>query len=130
MAKAINWPRQYRETVLAEDTDTLRAALRLGALYYEGRYWVDQERVDIRVNHLKIRKALIQGDLKLCAIEELSPSDLQALKPGMDSVAAVVNYLKETYQQPVNASSQVTVVYYKNEPINPDELEQPDDPHM
>ena len=64
MAKAINWPTQFRDEVLGEDTDTLRCALRLGTLYYDNQYWVPDAVVDIRVNHLKIRKAKIAGDLK------------------------------------------------------------------
>ncbi len=130
MAKAINWPLQFRDEVLAEDDTTLRCAVRLGELYYENRYWVPDEVVDVRVNHLKIRKGLVVGDLKKCRLAELEASDYHALKTALNTEPALMAYLSQTYNQPVDNNTIVTLVYYRNQPVVPDEVEQADDPHM
>lgn len=132
MAKAINWPAAFRDEVLGEDTHTLRCALRPGDLYYIHRYWVPDEVVDIRVNHRKIRKATIVGDLKLCSLSELTADDLAALKTPLRSVPQLIEYLTQTYPQAglANEQTPVTLVYYKNLAIDPDEVEAEDDPHM
>ncbi len=130
MAKAINWPLQFREEVLAEDETTLRCAVRLGELYYENRYWVPDEVVDIRVNHLKVRKGIVVGDLKKCVLSELEATDYECLKTSVNSETALVDYLSQTYNQPVDKDTVVTLVYYRNHVVVPDEVEQADDPHM
>jgi hypothetical protein len=130
MTKAINWPSQFRDEVLAEDTVKRCAAFRLGRLYYDNHYWVDGEMVDIRVNHQIVRQAVIIDELKCCPIQDLSVDDYAAQKPGLQTAADVVVYLSETYQQPVTFSTEVTVVYYTNLPLNPAQMEMPDDPHM
>lgn len=130
MSKAINWPAAYRQTVLEEDTDTLRCAFRLGRLYYDHTYWVDGEEVDIRVNHKIIRKGVIVGALKCCPISQLAPADFAAQKAGVQSIDEAVAFLTQTYNQPVTPSTEVTVVYYRNCPLDPEILEVEDDPHM
>lgn len=130
MAKAINWPGQFREEIIAEDTQAEHIALRLGDLYYENRYWVPDEVVDIRVNHKKIRKATVIGDLRQCAIRELDEDDLSRLKQPLRSQQALIRFLAETYSQPVDETTLVTVVTYRNHPIVPEEMEVQDDPHM
>jgi len=80
MPKAINWPQQFREEVIAEDAEQICCAFRLGSLYYENRYWVPDEVVDIRVNHRRIRKGQVLGDLRQCAIRELTDEDLRHQK--------------------------------------------------
>lgn len=127
MAKAINWPQAYRTEVLAEDCDTERCAFRLGNLYYDNCYWVDGEVVDIRVNHLKVRKALVVGDLKQCPVGQLGAREWNAQKSDLKSVSAVLAFLSRTYDQPVDENTLVTVVYYKNMPVVPEEMEEPDD---
>lgn len=130
MAKAINWPLQFREEVIAEDCEAERCALRLGSLYYENRYWTPDEMVDIRVNHKKIRKGQVVGDLKQCAIQELSKTEFERLKRSLQTHEAIIQYLSDTYGQPVDGQTRVTVVTYKNQPVIPEELEAQDDPHM
>ncbi len=130
MAKAINWPLQFRDEVIAEDCEQERVALRLGELYYQNRYWVPDEVVDIRVNHKKIRKAVVQGDLRQCAIGDLTDADLARQKSTLRSREALIRFLAETYNQPVNEQSLVTIVTYKNQPVVPEEMETQDDPHM
>lgn len=130
MAKAINWPAQFREEVIAEDTESERIALRLGSLYYENRYWVPDEIVDIRVNHKKIRKGVVVGDLRQCAIKDLGPDDLVRQKQTLRDRQALVRFLSETYNQPVDENTLVTIVTYKNRPLVPEEIEEQDDPHM
>ncbi len=130
MAKAINWPLQFRDEVIAEDTQSEHIALRLGQLYYENRYWVPDEVVDIRVNHKKIRKAMVVGDLRQCAIRDLSAEDLARLKKPLQNREAVLAFLAEAYNQAVDEDTLVTIVAYKNHPIVPEEMEQQDDPHM
>jgi hypothetical protein len=56
MAKAINWPAQYRDTVLNEPLNTTFAAVRLGRLYFDNQFWVPDEVVDVRVNSLVVRR--------------------------------------------------------------------------
>jgi hypothetical protein len=130
MAKAINWPLQFRDEVMAEGTDTMHSAFRLGSLYYEHRYWVPDEIVDIRVNHKKVRKAVIVGDLRQCAIQDLSDEDLQGQKQPLRTREALMRFLSETYNQPVDVDTLVTIVTYRNHPIVPEEMETQDDPHM
>jgi hypothetical protein len=130
MAKAINWPLQFRDEVIAEDCETARCAFRLGDLYYENRYWVPDEVVDIRVDHKKIRKAVVVGDLRRCAIRDLSPEDLRCQKRMLQTKEAVIRFLAETYNQPVDENTPVTIVSYKNQPVIAEEMEAQDDPHM
>ena len=130
MAKAINWPVAFREEVLAEDTHKIHVALRLGDLYYANRYWVDGEVVDIRINHLKARKATVVGDLKQVRIADLSSEDFVALKSTLKSVDAVVTFLATTYDQPVTSETLVTLVYYRNHEIDPENCDVQDDPHL
>ncbi|MGE0199882.1 MAG: hypothetical protein AB7P76_02805 [Candidatus Melainabacteria bacterium] len=134
MAKAINWPAQFREAVLNEPADSLHTAVRPGALYFDHGYWVDGEEVDIRVNHLKVRKAVIEGDLRKAAIAELTGDELQMLKPGLQTPEAVLDFLTATYPthegQPFTLATPVTVVRYRNRAIDPEHLEEADDPHM
>lgn len=130
MAKAINWPQQFRDEVIAEDTEQLRCAFRLGKLYYENRYWVPDEVVDIRVNHRCIRKAKVVGDLRQCPIRDLAPSDLNCQKKTLQTQAAIIQFLSETYSQPVDENTWVTIVSYKNFPVVPEEMDVQDDGHM
>jgi hypothetical protein len=130
MAKAINWPLAFREEIIAEDSASEHIAFRLGGLYYENRYWVPEEVVDIRVNHKKIRKAVVIGDLRQCTLKELSAEDLRKQKQALQSHEAIARFLAETYNQPVDENTLVTVVTYRNHPIILEEMEQADDPHM
>lgn len=130
MAKAINWPQQFRDEVIAEDTEQARCALRLGKLYFENRYWVPDEVVDIRVNHRCIRKGIVVGDLRQCAIRDLSDEDLRCQKKTLQTQAAIIQFLAETYSQPVDENTLVTIVTYKNLPVVPEEMDVQDDCHM
>jgi len=130
MAKAINWPAEFRDEVMGEDTEALRCAVRLGTLYYNDRYWAPDEVVDIRVGHLKIRKGQVVGDLKACALKDLSAEDLACQKRSLRTIPELVAFLARTYQQPVTPETVVTVVYYRNLPLVPEEVEVQDDPHM
>jgi hypothetical protein len=127
MAKAINWPAAYRNEILGEDTDTLRCAVRLGTLYYDNRFWADGEVVDIRVNHLKVRKGIVHGDLKACPIQDLTPAELAALKSDLKTPEALATFLATTYNQPVDLQTVVTLVFYRNLPVVPEEIETPED---
>jgi hypothetical protein len=130
MAKAINWPLLFREEVLAEDSESERLALRLGDLYYHNRYWVPDEEVDIRVNHKKIRKAMITRELRQCPLKDLQVDDLQRLKASLRTLDGLIQFLSQTYNRSVLPSSLVTVVTYRNCPVIPEEVEMDDDPHM
>jgi hypothetical protein len=70
------------------------------------------------------------GDLRQCAIKDLSDEDLQRQKQPLRSREALMRFLSENYQQPVDADTLVTVVTYRNHPIVPEEMEAQDDPHM
>ncbi len=130
MAKAINWPLTFRDEVINEDSDRLHCACRLGSLYYEHRYWVPDEVVDIRVNHRKIRKATVVGDLRQSPIRELAESDWAGLKSSLRTPAALIRFLSKTYNQPVTEETLVTIVSYRNHPVIPEDMEQQDDPHL
>lgn len=130
MPKAINWPQQFRDEVIAEDTEQPHCAFRLGSLYYDNRYWVPDEVVDIRVNHRRIRKAKVLGDLRQCAIRDLSDQDLRAQKRTLQTRSAIIQFLSETYSQPVDENTLVTIVTYQNFPVIPDEMDVQDDSHM
>jgi hypothetical protein len=127
MAKAINWPLQFRDEILKEDCETLRCAFRLGALYYENQYWVDQEIVDIRVNHLKLRKGIVVGSVQQKPLSALGPDELTPQKITLQNKEAVKQFLEATYGQSVEDETPITIVYYKNLPIIPEEIEEPDD---
>ena len=128
MAKAINWPLSFREEVIQEETDSLHLALRLGDLYYQNRYWVEDEVVDIRVNHKVIRKGVIVGDLRQMPLSQFSSEDFALLKSSLKDLSALQNFLSQTFQTEVTPETAVTLVTYRNLPVNPDEVE--DDPHM
>jgi hypothetical protein len=132
MAKAINWPLKFRQVVLSENETDLRTALRPNRLYFDGGYWVDGERIDIRVNHLVTRKARIVGDLQLCAVKDLSAEVLERHKPGVQTVDDVLAYLQETYPDAhVTPETLLTVVTYRNEPVDESIIESTSsDPHM
>jgi hypothetical protein len=128
MAKAINWPLSFREEVIQEDTDSVHLALRLGDLYYQNRYWVEDEVVDIRVNHKVIRKGVIVGDLRQMPLSQFTSEDFALLKSSLKDLSALQSFLSQTYQTEVTPETAVTLVTYRNLPVNPDEVE--DDPHM
>ncbi|HEY9744894.1 MAG TPA: hypothetical protein V6C99_01610 [Oculatellaceae cyanobacterium] len=123
MAKAINWPAQFREEILLEDCEHPRIALRLGTLYYDNQYWAPDEIVDIRVEQKKVRQARILGELRQCPIRALTDGDFRCLKRSLQTPQAVIRFLSETYQQPVDEDTLVTVVTYQNHPVIPDEVE-------
>ncbi len=127
MAKAINWPKSFREEILAEDGDKTYAAFRLGTIYFEGQYWVSGEEIDIRCNHLKIRRAIIEGDLKACPIKDLTNDDLSRQKTPLKTQQSVIEFLSTNYNQPVDENTMITVVYYKNLPVNEEQIEHEDD---
>lgn len=129
MSKAINWPIQYLNEVINEDSTKMKAAIRLGSIYYDHCYYVPDEVVDIRVNHKVIRQAKIQGEMKLCPLSELTETDFSALKSDLNTLQEVVEYLAKTYEEEVDGQTQVTVVYYKN--LEPQKnADKADDPHM
>ena len=130
MAKAINWPIQFRDEVIAEDCEHETIALRLGTLYYENQYWVPGEIVDIRVNHKKIRKAVVVGNLRRTTIQDLTLEDFNKLKEILKNQEAIMQFLSQTYNQPVDANTLVTIVTYLNHPVIPEEMEEQDDPHL
>ncbi len=130
MSKSINWPTRFRDEVIAEDTESVKCAFRLGSIYYDNQYWVDGEEVLVRVNHKVIRRASITGELKKCKINELDNSDFRAQKKSIENVEALVTFLSKNYEQEVTPESEVTVVYYKNHPIDPEIMEVEDDSHM
>lgn len=128
MAKAINWPRTFRDDLLAEDTQTLRTAVRLGTLYAEhGGYWQAGEEVDIRCHHRRLRRAVIQGPVSVYAIGELPEAVRAGLPPALRLPDALVAYLSHTYGQPVSRHTRVSVVQYYHRPVVPEAVEADDD---
>ncbi len=130
MVKAINWPACFKNEVIAESTEKLCAAFRIGRLYYDNHYWVDGDEVYVRVNHRVIRKAVIKGDMKCCPVKDLDFKDYDAQKSSLKTMDAVIKFLSETYSQEVNPQTEVSIVYYQNYPIDPEILDIQDDPHL
>jgi len=118
MAKAIHWPEPFREAILAETTEQLCCAFRLGTLYAEGQYWQDGDVVDIRCNHLKTRCGKVVGDMMLMAIGELTPEVLQYQKPSLQTIEAVKAFFQDHYQTHVSDETLISIVYYRNEPLD------------
>lgn len=136
MAKAIHWPAQYREIILNEPDvnpagSGLYCALRLGALYYEHQYWVDGEVVDIRVNHLRVRKATVVGQVEQYPLSDLPDKVYAGLKPDLKTPEQIQAFLNQTYgqyiSQPVTISTPISVVFYKQFPVIPEEMETEED---
>lgn len=129
MSKAINWPSQFLNEVINENNEDLRVAFRLGSVYYDHCYYVNDDIVDIRVNHKVIRQGLIVGDLKLCKICEITDDDLKKHKMPVQSIDNLISYLSKNYNEDANSQTLVTVVYYKNIGSQKSS-ERLDDPHM
>jgi hypothetical protein len=125
MAKAINWPAQYRDTVLNEPLNTTFAAVRLGRLYFDNQFWVPDEVVDVRVNSLVVRRGQVVGELWCGALANLPAEVYPQLKPDLQTPEALLEFLKRTYQQTITPTTEVTVVRYRNHPVDPDRLEHP-----
>jgi protoheme ferro-lyase len=124
MAKAINWPENYRDFWLhtANTTDTY-CALRLGDLYFSNHYWVLNEVVDLRANHKRLRKATVTKWLEQHPLQAFTPTLLASLPPNLQSIPAIQVFLMETYQQPVTPDTLVTVVHYQCHAVDMDEVE-------
>ena len=131
MAKAINWPIEFYEEVISEDMDSQKTAARLGSLYFDNGYYTNKEIIDIRVNHKVARKAVIDGEMHLLKIKDISDSDMLKFKKGMQSKSDLINFLiknySKYYKEPINEETKVTLITYKNLDIVPFEH---DDPHM
>jgi hypothetical protein len=125
MAKAINWPVQYRDHVLQEPSYQPLCAVRLGRLYYDNQFWVPEEEVDIRVNNLRVRRGKVLEALTCFTLSQLPQPVYALLKPDIQTQAALLAYLGRTYNQSVTPSSEVTVVTYQNLPVNPEEMDKP-----
>jgi hypothetical protein len=125
MAKAINWPAQYRDTVLNEPINTTFAALRLGRIYFDNQFWVPDEIVDVRVNSLVVRRGQVVGELWCGPLAQLPPDVYPQLKADLQTPEALLEFLKRTYQQTVTPDTEVTVVRYRNHPVDYDRLEHP-----
>lgn len=123
MPKAINWPAPYRDIILAEDTEQLLCAFRLGTLYFEGRYWAPDEPVDIRCNHLKVRPGIVRGDLVKTNIGALDTTILKHQKPDLQSIEAIKEFFATHYSQTVDNATEITVVYYQNLPLDADYMD-------
>lgn len=122
MPKTINWPLQCFDAVRTTSDESIQMAVRLGTLYFEHQYWVAGDVVDIRVNSEVIRSAEIVGEMKSCAIRDLSPSDVLCFKPNYQSHEGIVSFLQTTYpdkhaEHPITLDTIVSVVYYKNQPV-------------
>lgn len=125
MAKAINWPAQYRAEILNEALNRACCAVRLGTLYLDPPYWVPEEEVDLRAGGLVVRRGVVQGELKGCLLGELTPDDLTRLRSDLTTHQALITFLQRQYNQPVSLQSPVTVVYYRNLPVDKDRIELP-----
>ena len=128
MSKAINWPIEFYEEVLNEDCETPKIALRLGSLYFDNGYYLPDEIVDIRVDHKIVRQGKIVGEMKLLKIDDLNEETLNQYKSSLRQNSEVLNFLKKNYNKPVDEKTEVTVITYKNLPVEKQEIT--DDQHI
>ena len=127
MAKAINWPQEFYDEVINESIDNPKIALRIGSLYFDNGYYVNGEIVDIRVNHKKVRKAQIIEDMRLAKIKDLSGEDIKMYKGSLHDKSSIINFLSQNYNQSLDEETEVTIINYKNLPLEEGEIH--DDPH-
>jgi hypothetical protein len=121
MAKSINWPLTFLTAVQTEPENHPFLAVRLGKLYFDNQYWVPDEIVDIRVNHEIVRQGKVVSPVQLTTVSELTTPQLAQLKPSLQSVDALINFLQSTYQPetPVSPETEITLVEYINLPLQP-----------
>ena len=118
MAKAIHWPEAFREAILTESTEQLCVAFRLGTVYADGQYWQAGDEVDIRCNHLKLRRGTVTINTTTIAVGQLNHDILQYQKPSLQSKEAVVSFFETYYQTLVTDETILSVVYYRNAPLD------------
>lgn len=114
MAKAINWPKEFRDEILQENKDEIKIALRIGPFYAECGYYEENDIVDIRADEEILRKASIPCPPKVTTIKNLATSDLYRLKEVLRDKDSIVNFLSKTYNKEVDENSEITVITYKN----------------
>jgi hypothetical protein len=121
MAKSINWPLTFLTAVQKEPENQPFLAVRLGKLYFDNQYWVPDEIVDIRVNHEIVRQGKVVSPVQLTTVSELTSQQLAQLKPSLQSIDALINFLQSTYQPetPVSPETEITLVEYINLPLTP-----------
>jgi hypothetical protein len=127
MPKAINWPLEFFEEIINEDSDNPRMALRIGSLYFDNGYYVNGEIVDVRVDHKIVRQAIITDELKLYKIIDLPEEIILINKKRLRDKNEIISFLSMNYKQAVNIETPVTVIKYKNLPI--EQHDTVDDPH-
>jgi len=128
MAKAINWPEEFYDEVMSEDSQTPKIALRIGSLYYDNGYFVPGEVVDIRVNHKAERRARIADEMFLSKIKDLREETLSMYKNRLKTAQSAAEFLKSNYMQDIDDESHVTVITYINLPFENEAGV--DDPHL
>lgn len=127
MAKAINWPIDFYDEILNEDSTSPRIALRIGTIYFDNDYYVPNEIVDIRINHKIERKAIITDNLKLFKIKDLNEEIIKKYKKNLQDKSKIIEFLSSNYNQEITEETPVTVIIYQNLPI--EEFDGIDDPH-
>jgi hypothetical protein len=127
MAKAIHWPEPFRDAILAETTDQLCCVFRLGTLYAEGAYWQDGDLVDVRCNHLKVRRGQIVGSMSIMAIGQLNQDVLQYQKPSLQTIEAIKSFFNTHYQTAATDETLISIAYYRNAPLDEAYMEQTPD---
>lgn len=126
MPKAINWPTPYRDTILAENTEDTYCAFRLGELYYTGQYWTPDEPIDIRCNHLKVRRGVVRGELVKTTIGALDKEILCHQKPDLQTVEAIHQFFSTHYGETTTDDTVITVVFYQNLAVDAEYMDPPD----
>lgn len=127
MPKAINWPLEFYEEVMKEDSENPRIALRIGSIYFDNGYYVNGEIVDIRVNHKIVRKAQIIDELQLYSINNLPEIIMSLNKNRLQNRENIIDYLSSNYNQTVIGETPITVIKYRNLAIEGHDAV--DDPH-
>lgn len=128
MAKAINWPQEFKNEVINEAEDSIKIAIRPGRLYHDTKYYHKGEIVHIRIDNTIIRTAVIQEEMKVCKIKDISKVDLNLLKNSLQSTESIKNFLSKRYNICIDENTEVTIITYRNLGLTDEALQ--DDPHF
>ena len=128
MVKTIHWPQEFEQEILSEPTGSTHLAVRPGKLYFDTQYFKKGDVVDIRIGNKVLRKGMVQGELRLAQIKNLTQADFNILKSSINTKETLKNFLSQRYSICVDDDSEITLIAYNN--MNLVYLKENEDPHF
>jgi len=128
MPKTIQWNIEFTAEVMSEKTGSIYYAVRPGRLYYDNEYFKKGDVVDIRIVNKVVRKAMIQDELRLAKIKDLTQMDYNLLKPQINTKEKLKDFLARRYNIDIGDSSEITIIPYNS--MNLVYLKENVDPHF